>query len=96
MAKKRIDTQKFLRKAHNKFYEDTKNMTTEEKFNYFSKGAKLGLKRLKQVRKQKESGGCQVLIRLTESERFQLETDAKQEKTTLSALIRNRALHEKN
>jgi hypothetical protein len=103
MTKKTSNTQSFIRKARNKFYKDTKNMTTEEKFNYFSKGAKLGLKRLEDARKnhkekekQNEPRSCQVLIRLTKSERSQLETDAKQERTTLSSLIRYRALKETN
>jgi hypothetical protein len=99
MAKKIVDTQKFLRKVRNKFYEDTKNMTTKEKFDYISKESDRGKKRIDSAIekiKQKESRGCQVLIRLTESERSQLETDAKQEKITLSSLIRRRALREQN
>jgi hypothetical protein len=101
MAKKIVETQKFLRKVRNKFYEDTKNMTIQEKYDYISKESDLGKKRIntaieKIKQKQKESRGCQVLISLTASELSQLETAAKQEKTTLSSLIRRRALKEKN
>jgi hypothetical protein len=87
---------KILRDIRDMDYNATKNMTAEEKFNYYTKKAKLGEKRLNTIAKQKELRGCQVLIRLTKSERLQLERDAKQAKTTLSSLIRNRALYEKN
>ncbi|MDR2704353.1 MAG: hypothetical protein LBC02_01110 [Planctomycetaceae bacterium] len=101
MTKKIVETQKFLRKVRNKFYEDTKNMSVKEKFDYISKESNRGKKRIDTVikelkQKQNEPRSCQVLIRLTKSERSQLETDAKQERTTLSSLIRYRALKETN
>jgi hypothetical protein len=94
-------TLKFIEQSRQQFYKDTKNMTSKEKLKYISDGAKVGQKRLEEARKkrkEKEAGprSCQVLIRLTESERSQLETDAKQERTTLSSLIRYRALKETN
>jgi hypothetical protein len=101
MTKKIVDTQKFLQKTRNKFYEDTKNMSVKEKFDYISKESNIAQKRINKTikelkEKQTEPRSCQVLIRLTESERSQLETDAKQERTTLSSLIRYRALKETN
>jgi hypothetical protein len=99
MTKKTTNIQKFFKKARKRLYNDTKNMTVEEKHDYIVKRAEIGKKRVNaaiQTRKEKESRDCQVLIRLTESERSQLETDAKQEKTTLSSLIRSRALKETN
>ncbi|MDR3198584.1 MAG: hypothetical protein LBU34_12020 [Planctomycetaceae bacterium] len=94
-------TLKFIEQARRQFYKDTKNMTSKEKLKYISEGAKAGQKRLEEARKKRkekenESRDSQVLIRLTASERSQLEADAKQEKTTLSSLIRSRALQEKS
>jgi hypothetical protein len=59
MAKKIIDTQKFLRETRNKFYEDTKNMTVQEKFDYISRNAERGKKRVNATikkMKQKKRG----------------------------------------
>ncbi|MDR0608606.1 MAG: hypothetical protein LBG58_00675 [Planctomycetaceae bacterium] len=94
-------TLKFIEQSRRQFYKDTQNMTSKEKLKYISEGAKVGQKRLEEARKKREQKeteprSCQVLIRLTESERSQLETDAKQERTTLSSLIRYRALKETN
>jgi hypothetical protein len=98
---KQTEVQKFFQKARKKNYADTKNMTAKEKFKYYSRNANLAKKRIDKTikelkEKETEPRSCQVLIRLTESERSQLETDAKQERTTLSSLIRYRALKETN
>jgi hypothetical protein len=74
-------------------------MTTEEKTNYYSQAAKRGKERFKTnviANKKKEVREDQVLIRLTASERLQLERDAKQENIPISSLIRNRALQQKS
>jgi hypothetical protein len=84
------------RREHNK---NTQNMTSKEKFKHLLDGVKKGEKKLAQARKprqEEETRRCQVLIRLTESEYNQLKTDAQQEKTTVSSLVRYRALGEKN
>jgi hypothetical protein len=89
-------TLEFIKKARRQFCKVAKNMTPEERFKYISEGADAGNKKLEQARKEKESRSCQVFIRLTQDERAKLETDAQQEKTTLSSLIRGRALQETN
>jgi hypothetical protein len=92
-------TLKFIEKARREFNKKTQNMTSKEKLMYLLDGAKEGEKKLAKIRKarkEKETRSCQVLIRLTTSEYDQLKIDAKQEKTTLSSLIRLRALKEEN
>jgi hypothetical protein len=92
-------TLKFIEKARREFNKNTPKMTPKEKFKYLLDGTKEGEKKLEQARKKRqeeETRRCQVLIRLTESEYNQLKTDAQQEKTTVSSLVRYRALEEKN
>ncbi|MDR2762990.1 MAG: hypothetical protein LBB88_10335 [Planctomycetaceae bacterium] len=75
------EIQEFFQSVRAKSYDDTKNMTIDEKFNYFAEGAKLGQKRIKdaivakQKQKEIEIRNRQVLIRLTESERSQLKQE---------------------
>lgn len=91
-------TLEFIKKARRQFCKVAPNMTPEERFKYISEGADEGNKKLEQARKEKQNKtrNFSVLIRLTQDERVKLETDAQQEKTTLSSLIRSRALQEKN
>jgi hypothetical protein len=104
MTKKTTNIQNFFQNARKRLYNDTKNMTVEEKHDYIVKGAEIGKKRVSDEmerikREQEQKNGKRnfsVLVRLNKDERTKLETDADGEKITLSSLIRRRALGEKN
>ncbi|MDR2762574.1 MAG: hypothetical protein LBB88_08250 [Planctomycetaceae bacterium] len=99
----------FIQEASQKRYKDTKNKSVEEKLKYILEGAEHGLERInnaiaeKQLEKistsvvtsnpSKKSRNCRLLIRLTESERSQLEQEAKQKKISINVLARNRLLN---
>jgi hypothetical protein len=61
---KNFNAIKMIRKIRNKCYEDTKNMTIDEKFNYIEEGAKLGQKRIQ------DAAATQQKIRIVSKKMF--------------------------
>jgi hypothetical protein len=91
--KKTIKTETMLRRIRQKQLAEMKEMTDNEKSAYIQQKSEHCKKRVREL-KEKEVREDQVLIRLTTLERLRLERDARKENTTLSALIRSRALCE--